>query len=209
MFTQCLMHHAVRPQQEWRGNSGDSAPIHHSAMAETCLPSQHWPTHHSHNPAAFLHSPFSLHSLFLFSFPTFLPSSPSLFLCLFTTLVSTPFLFLPLSFNKCLKGSVTEAAEWGGEVKWREILRKSELLLIKKRRRRKKNTSIFCIDQRFLFIYLFSSSPSFIQVHTSKLFFFRTNTIRDFTLVSLYLQTINIEHLHSIVLLVTQHNPVY
>lgn len=30
------MHHAVRPQREWRGNSSDSAPIHHPAMAETC-----------------------------------------------------------------------------------------------------------------------------------------------------------------------------
>lgn len=93
------------------------------------LPSLHWPTRRSHNPAAFLHSPFSLHSLFLFSFPTFLPSSPSLFLCLFTTLLSPLFLFLPLSLTQGLKGSLTEAAEWKKSPIRGNLLRNSEPLL--------------------------------------------------------------------------------
>lgn len=74
------------------------------------------------NPTAF---PLSHSANTAFSFSHFLPFSSRLHHSSPASIninLSSLFLFLPLSFTETLKGSVTEPAEWGKEVKWGKIL---------------------------------------------------------------------------------------
>lgn len=131
VFTQCLMHHAVRPRQEWRGNSGDSAPIHHSAVAETCAAIS--TLAHTLLPQPGCFSPFPIqHS---FSFPLLISYLSSLI----SITLPLPLYHIGLSFlslspavihQKVSKGQSGRQMNGEKKIQWGEILRKSEALLL-------------------------------------------------------------------------------
>lgn len=130
MFTQCLMHRAVRPQPEWKGNSSNSASIHHSAVAKTCAAIS--TLAHTPLPQPCCFSPFPIQPAFLFSSSHFLPFFPHLHHSSSASLHHWS--LLPLSFYCChslkvWKGQLPRQLN-GKNVQWGDILWKSKTPLL-------------------------------------------------------------------------------